>query len=282
MALELTAVVPVESRPDVRLAQRGAPDSRRSLRLRGPYHPEPASEPERAVAFVIASRPYAVMDVVTGLFANGFSAIERGYDEIVPLLREFSPTLIVAAMDPLQDSDMHMIATLAEDSHAFLLLLAPSSESFAAGLTSGADACLSDSDGADVLSAQFRSIRRRISLWDESRQETHATIGPLAIDFEACKVTYAGRTVSLTPMEYSILAHLAHHRGAVCSPVKIVYAVLGDICDERTAAERIKAFIWRIRVKLKDAGAADGFVRNFRGVGYLVDDATRANASLPA
>lgn len=282
MALELTAAIPVESTPQVRQPQRGTHDSRRSPRLPGPYNPEPAAVPERAVAFVVASRPYAVMDVVTGLFANGFSAIERGYDEIVPLLREFSPALIVVAMDPLRDSDMRMIATLAEDSRAFLLLLAPSSESFAAGLMAGADACLSDFVGADVLSAQFRSIRRRISVWDESRQEARSTIGPLAIDFEACQVSYAGRAVSLTPMEYSILAHLVHHRGAVCSPVKIVYAVLGDICDERTAAERIKAFIWRIRVKLKDAGAADGVVRNFRGVGYLVDDATRANASLPA
>jgi DNA-binding response OmpR family regulator len=281
MALELTAAIPDERASQFGQPEREAPEPRRALRLRGPSSMAPA-EAERAVAFVVASRPYAVMDVVTGLFANGFSAIERGYDEIVPLLREFSPTLLVAAMDPLKPSDMRMIATLAEYSQAFLLLLAPSRESFAAGLTAGADACLADFDGPDVLSAQFRSIRRRISLWSESHQEERAAVGSLAIDFEACKVWYAGRPVNLTPMEYSVLAHLVHHRGAVCSPVKIVYAVLGDICDDRTAAERIKAFIWRIRVKLKDAGARDGFVRNFRGVGYLVDDDTRTNASVPA
>jgi len=282
MVLELTSTVPADIAQTFVQSQRDGPDARRAAAARGVRRVEVAESPERTVAFVVATRPYRTVDVVTGLFANGFSAIERGYDEIVPLLREFSPTLIVAAMDPLKPADMRMIATLAEYAHAFLLLLAPSSDRFAAGLTAGADACLSDLDGPDVLSAQFRAIRRRVAVWAETDHESKAKVGPISIDFEACKVCYGSKPVALTPMEYAVLAHLIHHRGAVCSPVKIVYAVMGDICDERTAAERIKAFIWRIRVKLKDAGATDDFVRNFRGVGYLVDDAEEAAAKRPA
>ncbi|MGH2633556.1 MAG: winged helix-turn-helix domain-containing protein [Tepidiformaceae bacterium] len=282
MTLELTSAVMADAGPLTQRSAGGTAEVRRAPSGRSIHNLDSTIEAEPAVAFVVATREYRAVDVITGLFGNGFSAIERAYDEIVPLLREFSPTLIVAAMDPMQPFDREMIAGLAEHSQAFLLLLAPSSDRFAAGLTAGADACLSDVDGADVLSAQFRSIRRRASLSRESRREVRAELGPLVLDFEACKVWCRGQLVGFTPMEYSVLAHLVHHRGAVCSPVKIVYAVLGEICDERVAAERIKAFIWRIRVKLKDAGATDDFVTNFRGVGYLVDDAGHTATRLPA
>lgn len=234
------------------------------------------------VAFVVATRDYPAVEVITSLFGSGFSAIERRFDEISPLLREFSPALIVAAMDPLAPQDRVMLTFLAEHSSAFLLLLASSSDRFAAGLTAGADACISDHDGPEMLSAQFRSVRRRATVRADPLPEARVEFGHIALDFEACKVWYDGTLVGFTPMEYSVLAHLVHHRGAVCSPVKIVYSVMGEICDERIAAERIKAFVWRIRVKLKDAGAMEDLVRNFRGVGYVVDDASTATARVPA
>ena len=286
MVLELTTDPATREATNAATA---ATPSRSRARGRAPARPSPARPVrqqdgagvrEGPVAFVIATRRYRTVEVLAALFASGYSAIERGYPEAAHLLREFSPTLIVAVVDPLRSVDIAVIQTLASDSRAFLLLLAPSADGFAAGLAAGADACLCDGDGLDVLSAQFRSIRRRVSAWGTSGTETQSQAGPLTVDFEAYQVFYAGTHVPVTPMEYSVLAYLVRHQGTVCSPVRMVHALFGEIIDERAAADRIKAFIWRIRLKLRQAGADVDFVRNFRGAGYVLDAGAESGAAL--
>jgi two-component system catabolic regulation response regulator CreB len=94
-----------------------------------------------------------------------------------------------------------------------------------------------------------------------------ATTGAgLVVDAERRRVTYGGREVGLTKIEFDLLAALAATPGRVRTRGQLVETVWGPsyALTERTVDSHLKG----LRRKLEEAGAPAALVETVRGVGF--------------
>jgi DNA-binding response OmpR family regulator len=244
----------------------------------------------RSVAFVTHTREYRSADVLPTLARQGYITTERPHDRDTDrLIVQLAPDVVVLAVDPRGEADLNLIRTIAKISRATVLVLAPGphANGLSAALDAGADVCLRETDGAELLGAQLTAIARRKSPGTvDAFDGAPATISvrDLSLDFDRCQASRDGDLIPLTPTEFKILAYLARNAGKVVSPVEILRAVQDYTYSEREAQEIVKVYIRRIRRKVELDPAEPNYIVNVRGFGYMLerrairraDDATRA------
>jgi DNA-binding response OmpR family regulator len=95
-------------------------------------------------------------------------------------------------------------------------------------------------------------------------QRARLTLGGLAVDVPAWRVTIGGRLVHLTPTEFRVLVFVTQHAGEFVRREDLAREVWGDISqsDSRT----IDAYMRRVRDKLLAAGGPQ--LLHVRGLGY--------------
>lgn len=127
------------------------------------------------------------------------------------------------------------------------------------GIDAGADDYLVKPFQIQELVARLRAIVRRSS----GLASTTITIGPLSIDTKMMSVTVADRPVQLTPLEYRLVAYLAHHPDRVITQTELsehLYAYDGE-----KDSNAVEVLVGRVRRKL----GAD-LIETRRGFGYLM------------
>jgi len=229
-----------------------------------------------AVAFVTHTREYRSSELLPALARYGFTTTERPHDrETERLLVQFNPDLVVLAIDPERPADISIIQSVARISQAPLLVLAPGphSNGLGAALSAGADVCVKDTDGIEMLSAQLGVFARRKGPVEEVLNEEPATLSvrDLVLDFDRCRAARNDETIPLTPTEFKILAFLARNAGKVVSPVEILRSVQDYTYSEREAQEIVKVYIRRIRRKVEANPAEPSYILNVRGFGYMLE-----------
>ncbi len=231
-----------------------------------------------AVAFVTHTRDYRSADLLPALARHGFTTTERPHDRDTDrLLAQFDPDLVVLAVDPRHETDLALIRNVARTSTAALLVLAPGphTNGLGAALEAGADVCLRDTDGPELLGAQLTAFARRNSGPApepvESDTPTLITVRDLALNFDRCQATRDDELIPLTPTEFKILAYLAKNAGKVVSPVEILRAVQDYTYSEREAQEIVKVYIRRIRRKVEADPSEPSYIVNVRGFGYMLE-----------
>lgn len=239
-------------------------------------HPEAPFRP--SVAFVTHTRDYRSTDLLPALSRAGYTTTERPHDrDTERLIRQFEPELIVLAIDPRQPADIDLVGTVARATDAALLVVAPGPHSLgvAIALQAGADVCVRDSDGVEIVTAQISALARRRGTRRERPQaepdEKLITVRDLTLDFDRCQAIRGVERIPLTPTEFKILAFLAKNAGKVVSPVEILRAVQEYTYSEREAQEIVKVYIRRIRRKVELEPAAPNYVVNVRGFGYMLE-----------
>ena len=127
-----------------------------------------------------------------------------------------------------------------------------------------------DAGAADYIVKPFSpselTARVRASLRVRAEPEP-LVIGELAIDYDARRVTVAGRPVELTATEYQLLRVLSMNAGRVLT----FDSLLRQAWRGRQSAgdpKLVRAVVKRLRRKLGDDAAHPAYVRNERGVGY--------------
>jgi two-component system, OmpR family, response regulator len=128
------------------------------------------------------------------------------------------------------------------------------------GIDAGADDYLAKPFRMEELLARLRSIIRRSA----GHASSLATIGELALDERAMKVTLGGAPVDLSPLEYRLVAYLMLRRGKVVSQQELVENVYGQ--DEQSS-NAIEVLIARARRKL-----GSKWIETRRGFGYLMPE----------
>jgi len=116
------------------------------------------------------------------------------------------------------------------------------------------------------LLARMRAVLRRTS----KLPATRVVCGALEIDMEKHKVTVAGRTVSLTPIEYVLLAELAGNVGRVLTIRLLLQRVWGPQYSDAT--DYVKGVIRRLRVKLEPDPAHSQYIITEPHLGYRLND----------
>jgi DNA-binding response OmpR family regulator len=132
------------------------------------------------------------------------------------------------------------------------------------GLQSGADDYLVKPFGRQELVARVHALLRRAG-GREERQETYAD-GILTIDFAQRAVTFAGRDVSLTPLEFKLLAAFVRHPRQVLSRDQLLELVWGDAYG--VSGDQVKLYVGYLRKKLDPENTDRVPIETVRGFGY--------------
>lgn len=229
-----------------------------------------------AIALVVHTRAYAAGDVLVALARNGCTTTERPHDhETQRLVTALSPDVVVLAVNPSRRLDIELIASMARTGDpSALIVITPEDDptAYSAALAAGADLCLRDSDGPEVITAQLTAVLRRLRHAEPVNGEgTVINVRDIMLDFDRCQAVRDGEILPLTPTEFKILAHLARNAGRVISPVEILRAVQEYTYTEREAQEIVKVYIRRIRRKVEHDPSDPTYVVNVRGFGYMLE-----------
>src|SRR5436190_17638743 len=215
----------------------------RNLQFEG-YEVIPASNGQQALEEIEEQVPDLVLLDVMMPKMDGFTVCQR--------VREFSTVPIIIVTARGQDQDK------------------------VRGLDLGADDYLTKPFSVDELLARVRAVLRRTQFTANEQAHvvrTTITIGDLVVDYAQHQVTFAGQEVPLTPIEYRLLAYLAHNAGRVVTQDLLLEHVWGS--EYLGESHMLQVNINRLRHKIEADPTHPRYILTKAGVGYSL-------AALPA
>ena len=132
------------------------------------------------------------------------------------------------------------------------------------GLRGGADDYVGKPFGQAELAARIDAVLRRAG--EKPTVREFYDDGRILIDFAARSVTVRGEHVSLTPLEFRLLAALTQNAGLVLSREQLLELVWGYAHD--AGGGQVKLYIGYLRKKIESDPAAPELIQTVRGFGY--------------
>jgi len=132
------------------------------------------------------------------------------------------------------------------------------------GLKTGADDYVTKPFSFLELMARVEAVLRRSSGYSDT-VDTYE-FGDLKIDFKRSEANKSGKSISLSPREYKLLAFLIEHRGEVLPRERLLDAVWGY--ENAPFTRTVDMHIAKLRKKIEDSPQAPAYIVTVHGVGY--------------
>ena len=152
------------------------------------------------------------------------------------------------------------------DTPILLLTALDSVDDRVRGLDAGADDYLPKPFAFQELLARLRALgRRKVQARDPTALEVHG----LRLDLRRRRAERNGRTIDLSPREFSLLEFLMRNEGRVITRTQMLDHVWGY--DYATDSNLVDVYMAYLRRKV-DRGDDGKLIRTVRGVGYAIGD----------
>lgn len=164
---------------------------------------------------------------------------------------------------------MEVLRELRRFSEAYVIMLTARTEEVdrIVGLSTGADDYLTKPFSPGELIARIRAmLRRPRGGAHEADEDAPLSFGELTIDPGRREVRAREEEVSLTAIEFDLLAILASRPGLVFSRDRLLERVWGD--DYFGSDHVVDVHIANLRKKIEDDPSNPSYVQTVRGVGY--------------
>lgn len=194
------------------------------------------------------------------LAENGLTALD--------LIQTRSPDLVVMAWEIPELSGVNLIRTIRRWSRVPVLVLAssPNPGVLVAALEAGADDYLMKPYRLDEFLARLEAVLRRTEERDQQEGEIYQS-GDLRIDYGARLVWVRGEQLSLTPIEYTLLATLSRHQNQVLSYQQLIERAWEG--PDQGSRQGLFVHISRLREKIERDPENPVLIKNRWGVGYV-------------
>ena len=209
------------------------------------------------------------------LSGEGYRLFEAydGQEAVEIVKRNEIHLVLMDIMMPKMDG-IAATARLREVSNAPILMLTAKGESGdkVLGLNVGADDYITKPfDPAEVVARVRSHLRRytRLGAKPDSGGGHVYTVGPITLDEEAKTVTVDGEGVTLTPIEFGILALLIAHPGRIYSSTQIYELVWKDTA--LGADNAVSVHIRHLRQKLEINPSEPRYLKVVWGLGYKLE-----------
>ena len=222
--------------------------------------PEP-HEPARVL--VVDDDPQTLRFVRDALTKAGYSVLVTGeHEELVHIIRTENPSLVLLDLMLPGTDGVALLENVAELADLPVVFISGygRDENVARALEAGAADYIVKPFSPTELAARVGAALRRVA-----RPEPFA-LGDLAIQYEARRVTVAGREVELTATEYEMLRVLSLNAGRVVTYEALTRRVWSG--RETGNDDLVRNFIKKLRAKLGEDAANPTWIFNVRGVGY--------------
>lgn len=134
------------------------------------------------------------------------------------------------------------------------------------GLDAGADDYLAKPFAFQELLARLRALsRRRV----QPRDPQELSVDGLTLDLRRRRAQRDGRSIELSPKEFSLLEFLMRNQGRVVTRMQILDHLWGY--DFATDSNLVDVYVAYLRRKV-DKGADTKLIRTVRGVGYALGE----------
>jgi two-component system, OmpR family, KDP operon response regulator KdpE len=225
-----------------------------------------ASEPR---ILLVDDDPGIMAAIRQALIANRYEVITA--DDGVEALESFasqSPNLVLLDLMMPRASGHEVCQRIRQESSTPIIVLSVkgSEADIVSVLDLGADDYLVKPFRLAELLARVRAVLRRNHKTTSSR----VVCGELEIDTEQRRVSVAGQPVTLTPIEYALLAALAENPGRVMTIRQLLQRVWGP--QYTTETDYVKGVIRRLRVKLEADPAHPRYIITEPHLGYRLND----------
>ena len=134
------------------------------------------------------------------------------------------------------------------------------------GLDAGADDYLPKPFAFQELLARLRALGRRKV---QAREPAQLQAGDLLLDLRRRRAERAGRTIELSPKEFSLLEFLMRNEGRVVTRTQILDHLWGY--DYATDSNLVDVYVSYVRRKV-DRKHERKLIRTVRGIGYALGD----------
>lgn len=137
------------------------------------------------------------------------------------------------------------------------------------GLTVGADDYITKPFNPLEVVARVKTQLRRYTCYNNAVSPAVYDANGLYVCKETHTCTLYGKTIPLTPLEFSILWYLCERHGKVVSSEELFEAVWGE--DYLDSSNTVMAHIARLREKMGEQPRKPKFIRTVWGVGYKIE-----------